>query len=260
MQDVIVARDIHKSFGSGSNCAVILRGITLSITRGETVFLVGPSGSGKTTLLSILGCILSPDKGEVEVLGRAIAGLPPEQRAEFRRQHLGFVFQNLYLFPTLSALDNVRMALCIREQSAREASARALNLLEEVGLRARAGLRPGQLSTGECQRVAVARALAGDPAILFADEPTAALDAENGQAIMQLLARLVRERGSTLAVVTHDARIISFADRIITLEDGRLKNSVDPEWRQEDCRSRAHRSPAAAIALGHAAVELAGEE
>jgi putative ABC transport system ATP-binding protein len=140
----------------------------------------------------------------------------------FRRRYVGFIFQSFNLFPTLSALDNVRLALCMQGQPFKAATQRAADLLEEVGLGQRQWLRPGQLSTGECQRVAVARALAADPAILLADEPTAALDAENGQAIMQLLQRLVRGQGGTLIVVTHDERIFPYADRILRLEDGHL--------------------------------------
>ena len=224
----IVARDIDKSFGSGRTATPVLCGVSLELARGESVFLIGPSGSGKTTLLSLLGCILTADRGQIEVLGQDVSRLGPEQRAAFRRNHIGFVFQNFNLFPTLSALDNVRLALCIRGVAARAAKRRAGELLEQVGLAHRAGLRPSRLSTGECQRVAIARALAGDPAILMADEPTAALDAENGQAVMRLFTDLVRDRCSTLLVVTHDNRIFPFADRILRLSDGRLPSGEGP--------------------------------
>jgi putative ABC transport system ATP-binding protein len=228
MPPTIVARDIDKSFGSGRTATPVLRGVSLELARGESVFLIGPSGSGKTTLLSLLGCILTADRGQIEVLGQDVSRLAPEQRAAFRRNHIGFVFQNFNLFPTLSALDNVRLALCIRGVAARAAKRRAGELLEQVGLSHRARLRPSRLSTGECQRVAIARALAGDPAILMADEPTAALDAENGQAVMRLFTDLVRDRRSTLLVVTHDNRIFPFADRILRLSDGRLPLAETP--------------------------------
>jgi putative ABC transport system ATP-binding protein len=140
----------------------------------------------------------------------------------FRREHLGFVFQTFNLFPTLSALDNVRLALCMRGVPRKDAKARAAELLAQVGLEHRSWLRPTRLSTGECQRVAVARALANEPAILMADEPTASLDAENGQAVMRLLTRLTKERGVTVVIVTHDYRILPYADRILRLEDGYL--------------------------------------
>jgi putative ABC transport system ATP-binding protein len=232
MTPTIVARDVHKSYGSGRNRTPILRGVSLEVARGEVVFLVGPSGSGKTTLLSLLGCILTPDDGAVEVLGRDVSRLPADELTAFRLRHLGFVFQSFNLLPTLSALDNVRLALLIRGASRRESAARAAGLLDRVGLSHRARLYPAQLSTGECQRVAIARALAGDPAVLLADEPTASIDADNGQAVMHLLTGLVQDRGMTLVIVTHDNRIDHHADRILRMEDGRLAGragrSVDP--------------------------------
>ena len=191
--------------------------------------MVGPSGSGKTTLLSLIGGILTPDRGGLAVLGQDVGRLGPERRATFRREHLGFIFQTFHLLPTLSALDNVRLALAMRGASRRESKARASALLASVGLSHRAGLRPGRLSTGECQRVAVARALAGDPALVLADEPTASLDAENGQAIMHLLVDLVHTRGATLLIVTHDNRIFPFADRILRLDQGRLVSDGRPD-------------------------------
>jgi putative ABC transport system ATP-binding protein len=205
-----------------------LHGISLSISAGETVYLTGPSGSGKTTLLSILGCILSPDEGNVQVLGEEVARMNSRQRAAFRQHHLGFIFQSVNLFPTLSAVDNIRLVLSMQGVGLRAATAWAEELLDQVGLADRGRLRPGLLSGGECQRVAIARALASRPTLLFADEPTAALDAENGWAAMTLLTRLVRERDITLVVVTHDERIFPFADRILRLEDGRLNDNWSP--------------------------------
>jgi putative ABC transport system ATP-binding protein len=222
MNPAIVAEHVHKGFGFGERQSTVLRGISLKIKRGETVYLVGPSGSGKTTLLSILGCILRPDAGVVRVLDRDVTSMTADERTAFRRERLGFIFQNFNLFPTLSALDNIRLALSMRGRKLAEATDRAANLLNQVGLWHRSHLRPAQLSTGECQRVAVARALADNPAILFADEPTASLDAENGQAVLKMLTRLVQYRCVTLVVVTHDSRIFPFADRILRLEDGRF--------------------------------------
>jgi putative ABC transport system ATP-binding protein len=228
MKPAILARGVEKGFGTGPHRAAILQGITLDVDRSETVFLVGPSGSGKTTLLSILGCILSPDRGSVHVLGQEVSRMGAGRLTAFRRNYLGFIFQSFNLFPTLSALDNVSLALTMRGMPLRAAAQTAAELLEQVGLGRRGRLRPAQLSTGECQRVAVARALAADPAILFADEPTASLDAANGQAVMQMLVRLVRDRDLTLVVVTHDNRIFPFADRILHLEDGRLTRESNP--------------------------------
>jgi putative ABC transport system ATP-binding protein len=218
----ILARGVHKSFGAGVRRTPILKGAGLGIATGEVVFLVGPSGSGKTTLLSILGCLLTPDDGGVQVLGQDVSSLGPKELTAFRRDHLGFIFQTFNLFPTLSALDNVSLTLVMRGQALPRAAQRARDLLAQVGLAERLHLRPAQLSTGECQRVAVARALANDPQILLADEPTASLDAANGQLVMKLLTELVRQRGMTLVVVTHDNRIFPFADRIVHLENGRL--------------------------------------
>jgi putative ABC transport system ATP-binding protein len=160
------------------------------------------------------------------VLGKEVSRLDSQQLTAFRRHHLGFIFQSFNLFPTLSALDNIRLALTMRGGSLRTATRQAADLLAQMGLGRRSHLRPAQLSTGECQRVAIARALADCPAVLFADEPTASLDAENGQAVMTLLTRLARERGVTLVTVTHDNRIFPFADRILHLEDGHLAR----EW------------------------------
>jgi len=224
----ILACGVQKSFGAGVQRTPILKGAGLGIASGEIVFLVGPSGSGKTTLLTILGCLLTPDDGSVQVLGQDVSRMSPKELAAFRRQHLSFIFQTFNLFPTLSALDNVALSLVMREMSLPEATQRSQVLLEQVGLQQRAHLRPAQLSTGECQRVAVARALANEPAILLADEPTASLDAENGQAVMKLLTDLVRQRGMTLVVVTHDHRIFPYADRILHLENGRLIRASKP--------------------------------
>jgi putative ABC transport system ATP-binding protein len=237
----LVAHDIHKSFGSGSHRSPVLRGVSMEASRGETVFLVGPSGSGKTTLLSILSCILTPDRGSLEVLGREVAGMSPAELTAFRRDNLGFIFQSFNLFPTLCAQDNVALALTMRHVPVKAALERAGQLLNQVGLWHRRKARPAQMSGGECQRVAVARSLADDPAILFADEPTASLDAENGQAVMQLLTRLVRERGVTLVVVTHDNRIFPFADRVLRLEDGCMAH----EWVPTDSGEPA--GPAAGL-------------
>ena len=164
----------------------------MDVNQGEIVYLVGPSGSGKSTLLSILGCLLTPNSGHVEILGHDVGRLSPAALTAFRGESLGFIFQTFNLFPNLSALDNVCLALKHARIPSREVRRRALTLLEQVGLIQRAFLRPQQLSTGECQRVAIARALAHAPRLLFADEPTASLDADNGQTVMQLLSRLVR--------------------------------------------------------------------
>jgi putative ABC transport system ATP-binding protein len=228
-EPAIRCTNVRKGFGSGPRRAQVLHGVSLEVERGETVFLVGPSGGGKTTLLSILGCILTPDEGSVRVLGREVSRLDTDRLTAFRRDHLGFIFQTFNLFPTLSALDNVRLSLSMRGRSTKEATAEAADLLAQVNLAHRAHLSPKHLSTGECQRVAIARALANSPVLLFADEPTACLDADNGRKVMVMLTDLARERGVTLVVVTHDNRIFPFADRILCLEDGLLTGERIPE-------------------------------
>jgi putative ABC transport system ATP-binding protein len=226
----LLARGVCKSFGGGGTPSVpILRGVGMGVAARESVFLVGPSGSGKTTLLSVLGCLLRPDEGSVQVLGQDVSRLGPAELTDFRRRHLGFVFQGFNLFPTLSALDNISLVLTMRGLALRPARAQAEELLSQVGLTPRAHLRPGQLSGGECQRVAIARALANEPAVLLADEPTAALDVDNGQSVMRLLTGFVCRCGATLIVVTHDQRIFPFADRILHLTDGRLTGAWSPK-------------------------------
>lgn len=224
----IEATGVCKSFGQRAQRSQILHDVTLTVRSGETVFLVGPSGSGKTTLLSILGCILTPDSGSVRVLDQDVSHFTPKQLTAFRREHIGFIFQSFHLFPTLSALDNIHLTLAMRGAKPATALSRARNLLDRLGLLRRSHLRPAHLSSGECQRVAIARALADDPALLFADEPTASLDAENGQAVMKIMKGLAQESGVTLVVVTHDNRIFPFADRILNLEDGCLTHEWTP--------------------------------
>jgi putative ABC transport system ATP-binding protein len=183
---------------------------------------MGPSGSGKTTLLSILGCILTPTTGTVRVLGRSTKGARPEILAKLRREHIGFVFQTYHLFPTLNATDNVRLALEVRDNRPRGTAGRAKEALDRVGLSHKTRAYPRELSSGEQQRVAIARAIVGNASIILADEPTAALDTENGRAIMKILNAVARDDSRGVLVVTHDPRLEAFADRIIHIEDGRI--------------------------------------
>ena len=183
---------------------------------------MGPSGSGKTTLLSVLGCMLSPTQGIVRIQGETVTGADPEELARLRREHLGFVFQSYHLFPTLKALENVRLTLDVRGERARRAVAKAKLALAAVGLSHKMSSFPRELSGGEQQRVAIARAIVGDASVIMADEPTAALDSENGHAIMALLAQIAKDQSRAVLVVTHDPRILPFADRIVRIEDGRI--------------------------------------
>lgn len=216
------ARGIRKTLGHGAGQVEALKGVDLDLEAGSLTLLMGPSGSGKTTLLSVLGCIMSPSAGELMVAGIPTAGRDPEALAEIRRRHVGFVFQSYNLFPTLNALENVKLALDVRGISASEAPAKAEEALRAVGLGHRLQATPGHMSGGEKQRVAIARALAGEPSIILADEPTAALDSENGNAVMALLAEVAKSRRRAVLAVTHDHRTLGYADRILHIEDGRI--------------------------------------
>jgi len=219
---VLEAIDIGKFLGVGAGRFKALNAVNLAIAGGELTLLMGPSGSGKTTLLSILGCMLTPSGGTIRVQGHSTAGKKPEQLAKLRRDYIGFVFQSYHLFPMLTAIDNVRIALDIRGESSEQATQRAKKVLAIVGLANKTGSYPRELSGGEQQRVAIARAIVGDPSVVLADEPTAALDAENGRAVMSVLARIAKDPARGVLVVTHDPRIVEFADRIVGIEDGRI--------------------------------------
>lgn len=219
---VLKAENVVKELGSGAGLVMALKGVNLELVPGELTLLMGPSGSGKTTLLSILGCIMAPTSGTLTISGREIVGLAPEELAKVRRDHIGFIFQSYNLFPTLNAIENVRIALDVRGITGFAATSRAEEVLRDVGLGHRLTNYPGNLSGGEQQRVAVARAIASSPDIVLADEPTAALDSENGEAVMSLLSRIAREQQRSVLAVTHDQRTLKFADRIIRIEDGRI--------------------------------------
>jgi putative ABC transport system ATP-binding protein len=217
---VLIARDIVKDLGEGAGRVRALKGVSLDLYPGELTLLMGPSGSGKTTLLSILGCILTASSGDISLAGRPTVGMKPEALADLRRDHVGFIFQGYNLFPTLSAEENVRLALDVRGERGTDAVLKAQRALQRVGLGHRMRAKPGNLSGGEKQRVAVARAIASQPSLVLADEPTAALDSENGQAVMALLAEISRGAKHAVLAVTHDPRTIPYADRILRIEDG----------------------------------------
>jgi putative ABC transport system ATP-binding protein len=225
---VLIANTIVKDLGQGAGTVRALKGVSLELRPGELTLLMGPSGSGKTTLLSILGCILAPTEGTLTVAGRSTAGLNAEALADLRRQHVGFIFQSYNLFPTLTALENVRLALDVRGERGPDANSRALKALQQVGLGHRLNSYPANMSGGEQQRVAVARAIAGKPSVILADEPTAALDSENGNAVMDLLSEVARGAQHAVLAVTHDPRTMRFADRILQIEDGRIVGEKGP--------------------------------
>jgi len=221
-ETVMEAVDVVKVLGRGPSQVKALSGVNLALAGGELTLLIGPSGSGKTTLLSILGCILSPTRGIVRICGQSTAQMPPEDMARIRREHVGFIFQSYHLFPTLTAADNVRLALDVRGEPSGSAIARARKALAAVGLSHKMKSFPRALSWGEQQRVAIARAIVGNASAILADEPTSALDSDNGQAIMKLLAEIAKDQARAVLVVTHDPRILPFADRIVRIEDGRI--------------------------------------
>ena len=233
-EPVIEAIDTVKVLGDGAARVHALKGVSLAVTGGELTLLMGPSGSGKTTLLSILGCMLTPTSGVVRVDGQPIAGADPEELAKIRRERIGFVFQSYHLFPTLTALDNVRLALDVRGENSHRATQKSKEALATVGLALKMRSYPRELSGGEQQRVAIARAIVGNASVLLADEPTAALDSENGHAIMTVLAEIARDRGRGVLVVTHDPRIVPFADRIVRIEDGKIIGEERASDRKDD--------------------------
>ena len=221
-ESVIEAMNVVKRLGTGASQVEALRGVSLALRGGELTLLMGPSGSGKTTMLSILGCMLTPTSGSIRIRGRTTDGANAGALAKLRRDHVGFVFQTYHLFPTLSALDNVRLALDVRDERGRSAIARSRRVLEIVGLREKQHALPRELSGGEQQRVAIARAIVANPSTILADEPTGALDGANGQTVMTILAEVARDPQRAVLVVTHDPRIVPFADRVIHIEDGRI--------------------------------------
>jgi putative ABC transport system ATP-binding protein len=227
MSDAILrAESITHVYGKGEVAFRALDDVSIDVRRGEVLLLMGPSGSGKTTLLQILGGLLQPTRGRLVLRDREIGALHAEERGRLRLAHFGFIFQAYNLFPTLTAAENVAVALDLRGVAGRAARERARELLDSVGLAQRADAYPAQLSGGQKQRVAIARALAADPEIVLADEPTAALDSTSGARVVELLAELADRQRRAVVIVTHDPRILGAGDRIVTLEDGRI---VDPD-------------------------------
>jgi putative ABC transport system ATP-binding protein len=227
-QPILEARAIVKELGQGAGKVVAVKGVDIVLQPGELTLLMGPSGSGKTTLISILGCILSPTSGTVSVAGTSTAGLSPDALARLRRSHIGYIFQSYNLFPTLTALENVRIALDVAGVTGAAAVARARCVLGEVGLAHKLDSFPANMSGGEKQRVAVARAIVTQPSIVLADEPTAALDGENGHGVMRLLSEIAHGQGRSILVVTHDPRTVAYADRVIRIEDGVIVGEQRP--------------------------------
>lgn len=218
--DAILTRGINMTFYSTSGSFPVLQNVNLVVPQGKIQMVVGPSGAGKTTLLLIVAGLLTPTSGDVWLLGQNITTLSRADLNQFRRQNIGILFQESRLLRTLSAQENVEIALNLKGVQGREARHQARLILEAVGLGDRAHFLPRQLSGGQQQRVSVARALVGHPRLVIADEPTASLDSQNGQIVVELLDQLARNEGCTVLLATHDPRILDFADHLAYLEDG----------------------------------------
>ncbi|MEQ1949655.1 MAG: ABC transporter ATP-binding protein [Bryobacteraceae bacterium] len=219
---MIEIRNLTKTYGEGSAAVHALSGVDLDVTPGEVLMLMGPSGSGKTTLLSIMGCILRATSGSVRIGGQETAGLKESELSRVRLENFGFIFQGFNLFPALTVQENVEVMLHLKSVRGSAARQRSQALLEQVGLADKRKRYPSELSGGQKQRVAIARALAGEPPIILADEPTAALDSHSGTAVMELVVNLARQRNRAVVVVTHDPRVLHYADRIVRMQDGRI--------------------------------------
>ena len=220
----LVATGLEKTFGEGTVQVRAIRGVDLEVARGEVVLIMGPSGSGKTTLLSMLGAMMRPTVGSVVVDDVDIATLPEKKLPRFRARSFGFVFQDFNLLSALTAQENVEYALNLAGTSGRAAHERARTLLTKLGLGERLRFRPEKLSGGEKQRVALSRALANEPAVILADEPTANLDSKIGHEIARLLRKAADEQGRSVLIVSHDVRLKDIADRVLWLEDGEFKS------------------------------------
>jgi len=219
---MVVARDVTRTFGRGAGAVRALRGVSLTVGRGQLVALCGRSGSGKTTLLNIVGGLDRPDSGSVHVAGRDVVAMDERERMMLRRREVAFIFQSFGLIPILSAAENVGIPLRMAGVRAREREERVRLMLGIVGLAGHARQRPDELSGGQQQRVAIARALAAGPQLVIADEPTGQLDSETGSQVMRLLRTVVRAEGVTVLVATHDQGLIEVADEVLLLSDGQV--------------------------------------
>jgi putative ABC transport system ATP-binding protein len=219
---VLEAHDVTKTYRDGGHVVHALRGVSLVVARGEVLAIEGPSGSGKTTLLCILGCLLTPTGGRIVIDGQEVDAHRPRLLRDLRRRSIGFVFQQFNLFESLTAAENVQYGLNLKGWSGPRAVQEADRVLEAVGLEDRKDFLPRDLSGGQRQRVAVARALAGPARVLLADEPTGNLDSVSGDRVLGLFRDLARSEGRALVIVTHDPRVRTIADRVVTIRDGRL--------------------------------------
>ncbi len=223
MNSIIVScKNIVKTFNAGEAEVKALQGVTLDVYENELLMLVGPSGCGKTTFVSVLSGLLSFDSGACEVMGKNIADMSDEEITAFRGKNIGFVFQAFNLLPSLTAIENVALPLTVAGEKRTKALNLSKKMLEAVGLGKKAYVKPSGLSGGEQQRVAIARALVHNPKFIICDEPTSSLDHTSGQVVMELLQKIIKEKGASMIVVTHDNRIYKYADRIVHMEDGKI--------------------------------------
>jgi putative ABC transport system ATP-binding protein len=236
------ASEVKKSYSRGHQTVEALKGVSLSLERGTFTSIMGPSGSGKSTLLHIVGGLDRPTTGTVKIDGQRIEAFSDDELSSFRRRRLGFIFQFFNLLPTLTAIENVALPLLLDGQSMTRIAPKARELLEMMNLGGRIDHRPDQLSGGEMQRVAIARALIADPLLILADEPTGNLDTKTGGTVLELLAKMAKERGHTILMVTHDPRAASYGDRLVTLRDGLIESDGAPPARVP-AQQAAHSSP-----------------
>jgi putative ABC transport system ATP-binding protein len=227
METVMQVDQVTRRFGRGETEVVAVRDISLTVAQGEVILIMGPSGSGKTTLLSMLGGLLKPSDGHIQIGSYELTQLDERRLPDVRLQKIGFIFQDFNLLSALSCLDNVALVGQLSGLSRREARQRARELLEQLGLVHRLDFLPEKLSGGEKQRVAIARALVNEPDLILADEPTANLDSHHGRETMRLLRQVAKEENRSVIIVSHDARIKEIADRVLWLEDGQFKNVVE---------------------------------
>ena len=225
-EPVLTVRGLSKSYHDGRADHQLLRALELEVSRGECLALLGRSGSGKSTLLNLLAGIDRPDQGEVRILGKPVSRLPEPELTLFRRRHIGFIYQLFNLVPTLTAAENLALPLELNGADAARIRVRVAELLHRVGLLERKSAFPDQLSGGEQQRIAIARALAHEPAIVLADEPTGNLDAETGSRILDLLKEVFVEQGQTLVLVTHSLAVSQIADRVLSIDGGRVSEGA----------------------------------
>ena len=240
-EPTLLGRHLTRAFGHGEMKTTALNDVSITLERGHVALLMGPSGSGKSTLLAVLSGLLRPDSGQVLALGQDLWKMSDAERERFRLKHCGFIFQGYNLFAALTARQQLEMVVRWGEgASAKEARRRADEMLTLLGLGKKAHLRPSEMSGGEKQRVAIGRALIKEPEFCFADEPTSALDWAHGEQVIELLRNAAHERGATVLIVAHDARIIPYVDRVYNLEDGCLRESEDESRSEDHARNGEH--------------------